>query len=150
MALKHARGFELAVPMGRAMAAMAVMAGMAEADFVVPVPTTRGRFLRRGYNPAALLACAAASALGLPLRARLLERVRDRGSQGRRSRAERAESVSGCFAVPRPEAVAGRRVLLVDDVVTTGATASECAGLLREAGATWVGVLAFARAIPGL
>ncbi len=150
LAFKHGRAFELAVPLGRAMSAAAVWGGVADADVVVPVPTTVFRFLRRGYNQAALLARVVASTLNRPLEGRALRRVRDRGSQGRRSRAERAERVMGCFAVARPVAVAGRRVLLVDDVVTTGATASECAGALKEVGATWVGVLAFARAVPGL
>lgn len=132
------------------MSAAAVSGQVADADLVVPVPTTVFRFLRRGYNQAALLARVVASTLGRPLEGRALRRVRDRGSQGRRSHAERAERVRGCFAVARPLAVVGRRVLLVDDVVTTGATASECAGALKDAGATWVGVLAFARAVPGL
>lgn len=150
LAFKHGRAFELAVPLGRAMSAAAVLGGVVDADLVVPVPTTVLRFLRRGYNQAALLARVVASTLGTPLEGRALRRVRDRGSQGGGSRAERARRARGCFAVVRPAAVAGRRVLLVDDVVTTGATASECAGALKDAGAAWVGVLAFARAVPGL
>lgn len=150
LAFKHGRAFELAAPFGRLMAAAAVSGQVADADLVVPVPTTVVRFLHRGYNQAALLARVVASTLGRPLEGRALRRVQDRGSQGRRSHAERAERVRGCFAVARPAAVAGRRVLLVDDVVTTGATASECAGALKDAGATWVAVLAFARAVPGL
>ncbi len=150
LAFKHARAFELAAPFGRLMGAAAVATGVADAHVVVPVPTTVSRLLRRGYNQAALLARVVASTLGLPLETRALRRVRDFGPLDRRSRKERAESVRGCFAVAGPGVVEGRRVLLVDDVVTTGATASECARTLRGAGATHVTVLAFARALPGL
>jgi predicted amidophosphoribosyltransferase len=73
-------------------------------------------------------------------------RVRDTPPQTGLRAAERRENVAGAFAVPHPERVRGLRVLLVDDVLTTGATASACAGALRDAGARSVSVLTLARA----
>lgn len=150
LAFKHSRAFELAIPLGRLMSAVAMAHGLADADLVVPVPTSMSRFIRRGYNQAALLARVVASTLQRPLEARALRRVRDMGPQGRRAREERVRSTMQCFSVARPERVAQRRILLVDDVVTSGATASECARALKSAGATSVQVLAFARTVPGL
>jgi ComF family protein len=121
----------------------------AEADLVAPVPLHRWRLFRRRYNQAALLAKAVASAAGLACAPGLLVRVRATPSQGRLSRARRRLNVRGAFAVPpaRREAVEGRRVLLVDDVMTTGATVESAARCLTAAGARAVDVLTLARAV---
>jgi ComF family protein len=128
------------------MAAVALAEGLADADVVVPVPLGPGRHRRRGYNQACLLASSVARHLGLAFAPRGLRRVRDPGPQDRRGRADRLARVRGCFAPGRPSSVQGRRVLLVDDVVTTGATAGECARVLLAAGAASVDVLSLARA----
>jgi ComF family protein len=111
----------------------------------VSVPLARRRRIERGYDQAALLADALARAAGRPRARRALARVRETPPQVGRSRAERARNVAGAFAASARD-VAGRDVVLVDDVVTTGATADAAAQALRRAGARSVVVVALARA----
>jgi ComF family protein len=111
---------------------------------VVAVPLARRRRIERGYDQAALLADAVSRALRLPLRRAVVRRVRETPPQVGRSRAERLRNVAGAFGAAR--ALRGEHLVLVDDVVTTGATASACASALREAGAASITVLALARA----
>jgi ComF family protein len=117
------------------------------ATLVVPVPLHAGRERERGFNQAALLARAAAVRRGLRLDEWSLTRAArsERHRAGMDARARR-ESVEGAFAVPRPRLVRGERILLVDDVYTTGATVSVCAAALKGAGAAEVYVLTAARA----
>jgi len=111
-----------------------------QVDAVAAVPLHWWRFYRRGYNQAALLARALrARGLAAPL-VRPLVRTRDTRPQVGLSRRARLENVRGAFRVRRPEAVRGRRFLLVDDVMTTGATAGTCARELLRAGARSVAV----------
>ena len=105
-----------------------------------------GCFTRR-YNQAALLAQAIRSAGGPPVAPDWLVRRRRTPSQGRLGPAARARNVRGAFALRRGRSVAGKRVVIVDDVLTTGATVEECARVLRRAGAASVGVLTLARAL---
>jgi ComF family protein len=112
-------------------------------DAVVPVPLHWSRRWRRGYNQAEILARGLRRRHGLPV-LRVLVRTRPTPPQ-HGDAAERRRNVRGAFTLPRPAAVAGRRLLLVDDVFTTGATANGCALVLREAGAADVGVLTLAR-----
>jgi predicted amidophosphoribosyltransferase len=115
---------------------------------VVPVPTTAGRLRARRYNQAELLARRVADAHGLPLRHALVRRAGGR-SQTALTPAERRDNVRGAFA-PSPGSAAslrGTHVLLVDDVLTTGATASEAASVLADMGARSVTLLTFARAL---
>ena len=111
----------------------------------MPVPLARGRERERGFNQAALVAERLALALGVPLRARWLVRARATRPQTDLGAAERRANVRGAFAADT--SVAGRHVVVVDDVLTTGATAAECARTLRAAGAARVGVLAVARVL---
>ena len=117
----------------------------ASVDALVPVPLARARERERGFNQAALVAERLAGALGVPLRPRWLARVRATQPQSDLGAAERRANVRGAFAADT--AVAGRHVAIVDDVLTTGATAAECARILRAAGAARVGVLAVARVL---
>ena len=148
--LKYGREFHLSRPLGLAMAAAAHGArlGAMEGSVVVPVPLTPARLYARGYNQAALLGKTVARAAGLDFCPGAMRRVRDPGPQGHHTRRERQERVAGCFAVTGPgkQAIAGREVLLCDDVMTTGATTSECARVLLAAGASAVDVVVFARA----
>lgn len=116
-------------------------------DMVVPVPLHPARLRRRGYNQAALIARGLARRLLLPCDTRSLVRVREVGPQVERERKGRLTAVKGIFHVRRPHAVKKRRVLLIDDVLTTGATVNECARALKKAGATGVYVLTIARTL---
>lgn len=112
-------------------------------DALVPVPLGRAREQERGYNQAALIAGHVARALRTPCRSGWLVRTRSTRPQSDLGAGERRANVRGAFrAAP---AVAGRHVVVVDDVLTTGATVAECARALRAAGARTVGVLTVAR-----
>ncbi len=117
------------------------------ADVVVPVPLHRERERERGYNQAALLSKPLAKKLRLPHKAVLLVRTRARPDKQVLSLEERWESVRGAFATRPGSQVDNLRVLLVDDVLTTGATLDACARVLRDAGAKYVIGLTVARAI---
>jgi ComF family protein len=114
-------------------------------EAVVPVPMTGLRKRTRGYNQAALLAREVARGLEVPM----VEAVKRRGGVGQQAKSasaeERRRNVAGVFSVSRTDAVLDRRVLLVDDVATTGATLDACAGVLLDAGAREVTALTLAR-----
>ena len=116
-------------------------------DVIVPVPLHWRRLYWRGFNQAALLARLLARTMALPVDATSLKRVRATVSQTAHTRQERRRNVRGAFAVRRSERVAGKRILLVDDVITTGATADECARVLKASGALEVDVFALARRV---
>ena len=117
------------------------------ADVVVPVPLHRQRERERGYNQAALISKPLAKRLRLPHKAVLLMRTRARPDKRILSLEERWESVRGAFATRPGGKVDNLRALLVDDVLTTGATLDACARALREAGAKSVVGLTVARAV---
>jgi ComF family protein len=116
-------------------------------DLVVPVPLHPRRLRERGFNQSLLLARQVSKRQSIPLDFTSLQRVRQTAPQTRLSGPERRKNVRGAFRVTAPESVAGRRVLLVDDVFTTGATIQECTESLLEAGAKEVCVLTLARVI---
>jgi len=112
-------------------------------DAVVPVPMHRAKVRRRGYNQAELLARALALRIGVPCETNLLTKTRDLDAQSKLPRVERSENVRGAFlASPR---VKSRRILLIDDVCTTGATIRACAGELVRAGAARVAAAVVAK-----
>jgi ComF family protein len=150
LALKHGGRADLARPLALALASQARRRGVAAGDeLLVPVPLHPRRRLERGYDQAARLAEELERATGLAL-LRGLRRVRDTPVQGAAGSSSRAANVRCAFAPTRVAGgrVRGRRVWLVDDVVTSGATVAECARVLRRLGAVRVGVLALARAAP--
>jgi ComF family protein len=123
----------------------------ADSVAVVPVPLHRSKLRQRGFNQAELIARAALKIKQpgnrLRLCAGVLERKRETASQIGLTSHQRRENLRGAFGVAQPEAVRGREVLVVDDVYTTGATVSECARVLRRAGATKVWVATVARTL---
>ncbi len=136
--LKYSHIESLAAAMAARMALLPDRCGF---DAAYPVPLHRSRARRRGFNQAALLV----DLLGWPQGPGRLERVRKTDTQvGMRLR-ERRENVRGAFRYTGPS-LEGRTVALVDDVVTTGSTANECARVLRDFGASGVHIVAFARA----
>ncbi|MGH7046704.1 MAG: double zinc ribbon domain-containing protein [Stellaceae bacterium] len=146
LGLKHADHTHLAGAFGRWM----LRAGgevLGDADLLVPVPLHWSRLARRRYNQAALLAHAIRGAGGPPVAADWICRRRRTPVQGHMGPAARARNVQGAFAVRGGRSLTGRRVVLIDDVLTTGATVDECARILKRAGAASVGVLTLARAL---
>ena len=144
--LKFGDRLELALPMGRWMArAGAVLLG--EADAIVPVPLHPVRLWRRRANQAAALGVVVSKASGVSLQADWLLRSKATRPQVGLSRSERGLNLQGSFRVPAAAkpVLAGRRIVLVDDVLTTGATANACSRVLLRAGAASVDVLTFAR-----
>jgi ComF family protein len=114
-------------------------------DAVAFVPLHPARERLRTYNQSALLAAGLGARLRLPVSAGCLRRVRPTDTQTHLSARQRAANVRGAFAVRNPAWVEGRRFLLVDDVMTTGVTVSECASVLKDAGAASVHVVTVAR-----
>jgi ComF family protein len=116
-------------------------------DLVVPVPLHRARLRWRGFNQAALLGAAIARRMNLPLDVLSLVRSRHTPPQTEQDPDTRRHNVRKAFRVAREDRIQGRRVLLVDDVMTTGATVNECARVLVSADAARVDVLTLARAL---
>lgn len=114
-------------------------------DLVTPVPIHHTRRRERGYNQAEIIGREVAAWLEKPLAPGLLKRLRSTGTQTQLDREARSKNMAGAFAVAGE--VKGRGILLVDDVFTTGATLSECAGTLVSAGAKEVRVLTAARVV---
>jgi ComF family protein len=143
---KHADRTELAETLAPHMArAGAVL--LAEADILVPVPLHRARLFHRRYNQAALLAFALGRRTGRAVVPDALQRIRATVSLGHAGAAERAATLTDAFAVRRSRTgrLRGQRVLLIDDVMTSGATANGCVAALLAAGAAGVDVLLAAR-----
>jgi len=144
--LKYGDRLDLAPMMGRWIA-HAGRELLAEADALIPVPLHWRRLWGRRFNQSAMLAAAISAETGVPVIDAALKRVKATVQQVGLSRTERAANVQGAFKVPSDgkAAVAGRRVILVDDVLTSGATVEGCARSLLRAGAANVDVLVFAR-----
>jgi predicted amidophosphoribosyltransferase len=146
LALKHADRPDLAPVLGRWLAAAAAPI-LGPGSLVLPVPLHRFRLLRRRYNQAAELARVVAWVHGIPCCPDGLRRSRRTPSQDGRDRDQRFANLAGALTVPpaRRDRIAGRDVLLVDDVMTSGATFAAAAEACHAAGASSVSVLALAR-----
>jgi ComF family protein len=147
-ALKYGDRLDLAPAMGRWMA-RAGRELLAEVDALVPVPLHWRRLWARRFNQSALLAQTIAREAGVAVADGALKRVKATAQQVGLTQAERALNVQGAFRVPteRKAEVAGRRLVLIDDVLTSGATSDACARALLRAGAGQVDVLVFARVV---
>jgi ComF family protein len=145
---KYGDRLDLAPTLGR-WTASAGRELLAEADALIPVPLHWRRLWARRFNQSASLAQAVSAASGIPVLHTALKRVKATAHQVGLSQAERAENVQGAFRVP-PEGkaeITGRRLVLVDDVLTSGATVDTCTRALLRAGAANVDVLVFARVV---
>ena len=136
----------LAEPLGALLAELGPALPLDAVDVLVPVPLHPRRLRERGFNQAWLLARQLAAVWGVTARADVLARRLSTAPQTDLGAEARRLNVRGAFTVRRPELVAGRHVLLVDDILTTGATAAECALALRSGGAATVGIITVARA----
>ncbi|WP_281299711.1 MULTISPECIES: ComF family protein [unclassified Iodidimonas] len=150
LAYKRADRTELAAPLALLMA----RAGgglLADADLLLPVPLHHSRLFSRRFNQSALLARALSRQSGIPHDPTLLVRVKRTKSMGGLNRSERMKNVRKAFALGGSArsraALSGRRVILVDDVYTTGATVNACARVLRKAGVAHISVLTVARVL---
>ena len=147
--MKYGGNGEIAALLGTEMAGIMIRKHhqSGSVDLVIPVPLHPLRERKRGYNQALLMAGHVCCETGLPLRTDVLTRVRHTSSQVRRTRKERIAAMRNAFCVPDASLVSGKRILVVDDVLTTGATAIACACALLDAGAKEVMVLTAARAV---
>jgi ComF family protein len=145
---KYEGHWTLARPLGQLLTGAILDLDPQSFDLVVPVPLHPRRLAERGFDQAVPLARAVARRHRLSLALRALRRTRPTTPQALLSGLARRRNVQNAFSVPRPREIEGLRVLLVDDVLTTGATAAACARALLAAGATAVGVLTLARAAP--
>jgi ComF family protein len=146
LGLKHGDRTHLAGALGKWMR-RAGEEPLEGADLLVPVPLHWTRLFARRFNQSALLAHAIRAAGGPPVAPDWLVRRRRTPSQGLLGPLARERNVRGAFAIRAGRTVNGLRVVLIDDVMTTGATAEECARVLRRNGAAYVGVLTLARAV---
>jgi ComF family protein len=150
-AIKFQGRRNLAAHIGPLMARTAAAGfGRTAIDTMVPVPLHPRRHRQRGFNQAALLAQEVSRCLAVPVETRLLVRVRPTAPQVGLDNQQRRVNVRGAFSCPYPPGIQGASVLLVDDIMTTGATAESAAAALKEAGAARVWVLSAARAVPGV
>lgn len=144
LALKYRRRTRLAPFLASALSARLATRPLT-VDCVIPVPLSRARLRARGFNQSELLARPLAAASGWPVEKANLVRARETRQQTELPARERRANVAGAFIVPQPEAVRDKRILLVDDVSTTGATLDACAAPLLEAGAERVWAIVVAR-----
>ena len=143
--LKYGRKVAVAKAMARFMAPL--VGPLPENALLIPVPLHRWRVATRGFNQSVLVAREIGRTQGLPVAADLLRRTRATPPLKGMSFSQRRRTVAGAFAVRDKAALAGRTILLIDDVLTTGSTANACARALRRAGAARVELLCWARVV---
>ena len=141
--LKYKNHPEIGVVMGRMMAKDLMRSGMFEGiDAIVPVPLARKRERERGYNQSLELAKGVSEVTGLPIYNKVVKRTKFMGSQTQRGRWERNENVEHVFELVDGDSINGKHLLLIDDVVTTGATIIACAQKMQKASNVKISVLA--------
>ena len=145
---KYARKVSLGRPLGRLMArGCQEFLREIDPDVVVPVPLYSKRLRWRGFNQSVLLAREVSRAYGIPMDPFLLQRRRETAAQTRLAEEERRRNVRGAFTLDPDRPIRGKRVLIVDDVYTSGATVNECSRTLKQGGAKEIYVLTLARAV---
>jgi ComF family protein len=143
--LKYQGQQQVGTVLGQLYGAELAAAGLSpEFDLIVPVPLHRRKLARRGYNQADTFAVGLAQALPCPWSATVLRRTEYTASQTQKNRAERWQNVATVFEVASPQEIVGRHILLVDDVLTTGATLEACGAVLLAAGARQISIATIA------
>jgi ComF family protein len=143
--LKYGRRAGIGIALGEAFGEALREAGwMKGIDVIAPVPLHPKKEAARGFNQSSLLVEGMSGATGVPSEVRALRRIRYTESQTHKTRAERIENVAGAFVVRRPGKLEGRHVLLVDDVLTTGATIEACAQAVLAVPGTRISVATLA------
>jgi ComF family protein len=141
--LKYYHRPEIGTILGRAMAAdMEDVHFWEDIEFIIPVPLSSGRQRERGYNQSEIIAKGMAEICGKPVLTDVLERKEYRGSQTQKGRWERNENVENAFSLINGDKIRNSHILLVDDIVTTGATVSACARQLEQADGVRISVAA--------
>ena len=145
---KYARKVSLGRPLGRLMArGCQEFLREIDPDVIVPVPLYPKRLRWRGFNQSVLLAREVSRAYGIPMDLFLLQRRHETAAQTRLAEEERRRNVRGAFTLDPDRPIRGKRVLIVDDVYTSGATVNECSRTLKQGGAKEIYVLTLARAV---
>jgi len=133
---------EYAVEMGRMMAEEFAPTGFFEGiDLIIPVPLTRRRIRQRGYNQSEKLAQGVSEITGIAVEKHAVKRIKFSETQTHKDRWQRTDNVEGAFSLANPARVSGKHVLIVDDVVTSGATVLACATQIVKAGNVKISVL---------
>jgi len=146
-ALKYKNQPEVGVMLGKLYGERMKQAGLSgEFDLIVPVPLHPSRERKRGYNQSAKFAQGLSEKLTIPVKTDLLERVTKTKTQTRKSKLGRWENVSEVFRIKNGDAAAGKRILLVDDVVTTGATLEACANTIHQISSAPISIACIAEA----
>ena len=146
--LKYRHGARIGREFGRRMAVEMLGYGFFEGiDAIVPVPLSPRRERLRGYNQSLMIALGISSVTGIDVDCEILKRTIDNPTQTRLSRHERMANVNGIFATRHPERIVGRHLLLVDDMVTTGATLTACADTLTTASAARISIVSLAASV---
>jgi ComF family protein len=145
--IKYKDNRDLAIWLGELYAAELIETGMMQVDFIIPVPLHRRKQKQRGYNQSEAFALGIGDKWKVPVHTDLLLRKTFTQTHTRKSRWERWRNVQEVFVAGNPEQIKGKNILLVDDVVTTGATLEACARVLMDAGAERVDIytIAFAK-----
>ncbi|KPK87827.1 MAG: amidophosphoribosyltransferase [Bacteroides sp. SM23_62_1] len=142
--LKYQGRQDIGYELGRAFGHDLLNSGFRDIDMVIPIPLHRNKLRRRGYNQSESIAGGIAESMDKPVSTTSVIRVSQTGTQTRKSRYERWLNVKDVFRVTEPLLLAGKHILLVDDVLTTGATMEACAAVIQEVKGTKVSIAALA------
>jgi ComF family protein len=146
--LKYNNHPEVGVKLGKILANSLLQHSVgSDIDLIIPVPLHRNRLRVRGYNQSAMIAKGVSEVLSIPFDDTVMIRLSATKTQTKKSKVDRWENVSQVFQVAKPDAVSGKRVLLVDDVITTGATIEACAQKLLSAGAAEISIACLAEVL---
>ncbi len=145
--VKYFNSPEFGVYLGELMADVLQPDGFFEGiDRIVPIPLNKVRARKRGYNQSECLALGISRRTGIPVDTRSVVRWRNNPTQTRKNKVERLENVRDVFAVAHPESLRGAHILIIDDVLTTGATTNSCAIAIAEVPGVKISILTFAQA----